>query len=265
MIPKIIHYCWFGKGLMPKSQKDCVKSWKKILPEYKFILWDESNFDIGYCSYTKSAYEAKKFAFVSDVARCKALYEMGGIYLDTDVEVFEKFDPYLDVNFFSAIEIYNEFYTQNIASLLDGNGLPLEESVVIPHLEILTSTIGCEPGNRLIKDTLDYYVGLNADINFPFFSIDRLIPKLAVKYGFRYVDEKQILQDNMVIYPTGIFGHAFCVNPKYSVTYHYNAASWLPKTKKDKRLMMLDKLHLMGVYNGLRTVRRRLKKMIQKN
>ena len=95
MIPKIIHYCWFGRKKKPKDVVAYIESWKKKLPEYQFIEWNEDNFDITKDRYTKEAYEAKKYAFVSDVARVRALYEYGGVYLDTDVEIKRDFSKLL--------------------------------------------------------------------------------------------------------------------------------------------------------------------------
>ncbi|MEI8597178.1 glycosyltransferase [Vibrio sp. M60_M31a] len=95
-IPKIIHYCWFGPNQKPKSVKKYIEGWKEKLPNYKFIEWNESNFDVKCCQYVEEAYSAKKFAFVSDYARLKALYDYGGIYLDTDVEVYKDFSPLLN-------------------------------------------------------------------------------------------------------------------------------------------------------------------------
>ena len=94
MIPKIIHYCWFG-GEKPGKVLKCIESWKRCLPDYEIIEWNSENFDVFALPYTSEAYKAKKYAFVSDVARVKALYEYGGIYLDTDVMVYGKFDPVL--------------------------------------------------------------------------------------------------------------------------------------------------------------------------
>ena len=78
---KIIHYCWFGEGEKPKLTQKCIETWKKFLPDYKIIEWNEKNFDVGCCRFVKEAYEARNFAFVSDYARAKALYENGGIYI----------------------------------------------------------------------------------------------------------------------------------------------------------------------------------------
>ena len=98
MIPKIIHYCWFGRNEKPEKIQKCIESWKIHLSDYQIIEWNEDNFDYNLLTYTKDAYNAKKYAFVSDVARVKALYEMGGIYLDTDVMVYQNFDSILKHN-----------------------------------------------------------------------------------------------------------------------------------------------------------------------
>lgn len=92
MIPKIIHYCWFGGNPLPMDVKQCIESWKKMCPDYEIKRWDESNFDVNAHPFTKAAYEAKAWAFVSDYARLKVVYDNGGIYLDTDVELLKNLD-----------------------------------------------------------------------------------------------------------------------------------------------------------------------------
>ena len=94
-IPKIVHYCWFGEKAMPAKCKRVIETWKKHLPDYEIRLWDESTFDVSKSEYTKAAYDAGKYAFVSDYARLYALKEYGGIYLDADVEVVRNFDDLL--------------------------------------------------------------------------------------------------------------------------------------------------------------------------
>lgn len=89
MIPKTIHYCWFGGNPLPKLAIKCINSWKKYCPDFRIVEWNETNFDVNCCQYVKEAYCAKKWAFVSDYARFKILYEHGGIYLDTDVELLK--------------------------------------------------------------------------------------------------------------------------------------------------------------------------------
>ena len=94
-IPKVIHYCWFGKGKMPPIVEKCVKSWKKYCPDYEIICWNEDNFDLTQNRYMREAYEAGKWAFVSDFVRLKVVHDHGGIYLDTDVEIIKPIDPLL--------------------------------------------------------------------------------------------------------------------------------------------------------------------------
>lgn len=95
-IPKVIHYCWFGNGKMPQITEKCIKSWKKYCPDYEIVCWNEENFDLNQSLYIRQAYEAGKWAFVSDFARLKILYDNGGIYLDTDVELIKPLDPLLE-------------------------------------------------------------------------------------------------------------------------------------------------------------------------
>jgi hypothetical protein len=116
-IPKIIHYCWFGDNQKPTSVLKYIANWKNILPDYKIIEWNENNFDINVCDYTKQAYENKKFAFVSDYARLFALYYHGGIYLDTDVEICKE-PNHLTQNFdvLLGFEEFNFIATSTIIS-----------------------------------------------------------------------------------------------------------------------------------------------------
>ncbi len=104
MIPKIIHYCWFGRGEMPELAKKCIASWHKYMPDWKYKLWNEDNFDVNSVPYTKEAYEARKFAFVSDYVRLWALKTEGGLYLDVDFEVYKSFDDLLCWSAFAGFE-----------------------------------------------------------------------------------------------------------------------------------------------------------------
>lgn len=103
-IPKVIHYCWFGKGKMPKLAKKCIKSWKKYCPDYEIICHTEDNFDLTQNRYLNEAYKAGKWAFVSDYARLKIIYENGGIYLDTDVELIKPIDDLVRLKGFMGFD-----------------------------------------------------------------------------------------------------------------------------------------------------------------
>ena len=247
---------------MPKSQKDCIKGWQKLMPDYQIIRWDESNFDYNQFAASKYAYEVKKYALVSDVCRYNVLAEYGGIYLDTDVEVFQRFDRFLDCNFFSGIELYREFEIEHIAEkYLNENGTP-KERVDVPHMEILTSSMACNPNNEMICKIRDYYntVEVDADKALRYrewVNNDRLVARHLVDYGFKYKNETQQLDQNMIVYGTGVFGHAYCPDERYEVSWHYNAASWSDKKrKKSKVKMVFEELGLERLYA-------KLKKMIK--
>ena len=104
MIPKIIHYCWFGGNPLPELAMKCIESWRTYFPDYEIKEWNEDNFDVNIIPYTKEAYENKKYAFVSDYARFWILYNHGGIYFDTDVEVIKKMDDIIEKGSFMGCE-----------------------------------------------------------------------------------------------------------------------------------------------------------------
>lgn len=246
---------------MPKSQRDCVKGWKKLMPDYEIIRWDETNFNYNEYLASKYAYKVKKYALVSDVCRYNVLAEYGGIYLDTDVEVFQRFDRFLDCNFFSGIELYKEFYEEHVGELyLDETGAALVKGTDIPHLEILTSTMACNPRNSLICKIRNYYNTMDFDVSKAehyrnWINNDRLVARYLVEYGFKYKNETQFLDNNMVVYGTGVFGHEFCPDQRYEVSWHHNAASWLDKKKTI--MAFFERLGIAKPY-------KRLKRMVKK-
>lgn len=134
MIEKVIHYCWFGRGEKTALIKKCINSWKKKCPNYKIIEWNESNFNVHMCKFCEQAYNEKKWAFVSDYARMWILYNYGGIYFDTDIELLKNFDELLDDYAFTGFEgKYNN------------------------EMILQTGVIACQKKDFLIKKMLDYY------------------------------------------------------------------------------------------------------------
>ncbi len=137
MIPKTIHYCWFGKNPLPALAQKCISSWQKFLPDYEIKEWNEDNFDVNIIPYTRQAYEAKKYAFVSDYARFWILYHYGGLYFDTDVEIIKPMDDIIGRGAFMGLEK---------KARLDG------KPMVNPGLGL-----GTEPNNRFYHTMLEDY------------------------------------------------------------------------------------------------------------
>ena len=96
MIPKIIHYSWFGPKDIPADMIRLIDHWREVMPDYEFVLWNETNFDVSACAFTREAYATANYVFVADLVRPAVLYKYGGIYLDTDIEVLKSLDPFLD-------------------------------------------------------------------------------------------------------------------------------------------------------------------------
>ena len=143
MIPKTIHYVWLGNGNMTPFIKSCVNSWEKVMPEYKIKCWNEKNFDINSVPWVKEAIEKKKWALAADYIRLYALYTEGGIYMDTDVKVFKKFDDFLKYDFFSSVEYHPDIFEEYGRRQVDTDGNSLKEGDSIGGLgskrPILTS------------------------------------------------------------------------------------------------------------------------------
>lgn len=227
MIPKIIHYCWFGNKEMPKDQKRYIHEWKKMLPDYKFKCWTENDFDIDGCTFTRDAKDAGKWAFVADYVRLYALYTIGGIYMDTDVKLLKTFQPYLDCGFFSSFENHLNGKSDYVDE--QGNRLS-RDSIKIPEMGIMSAVIGGEKGNAFLKDVLDFYNTHTYDFIFSNrLTIPTTLSFCAEKYGFRYKDEYQSLGAGIRIYPTSIFSN-YDQYGKESVTVHYCAGSWSEKS-----------------------------------
>ncbi|MFS0638305.1 glycosyltransferase [Mesobacillus foraminis] len=214
-IPKVIHYCWFGRGEKPEIVKNCIDSWKRNLPDYQIVEWNEDNFSIQSNQYVKEAYESKKYAFVSDFVRVYALYHTGGIYLDTDVEVFKSFDDLLYHESFWGFEQENF---------------------------IATSTIGAEKGNLLIKYFLDSYEGkrfLKEDGSSNQLTNVVIITDILKRKGLRMDGQYQELQGIGAFYPQTYFSPYDYINCRKFITsntyaMHHFYKSWLPPRARFK-------------------------------
>jgi lipopolysaccharide biosynthesis glycosyltransferase len=206
-IPKIIHYCWFGGQQKPAKIMDCINSWKTILPEYEIIEWNESNFDISLSPYAKAAYDAKKYAFVTDYVRLWALFNYGGIYMDSDVQVVKPLDQFL----------YHGAFTGHETAEKMG-----------------TATMGSRRGHPWIKMLLDYYETQEFDIKNMRPNTD-VITELSRPIIKSSKDNYVILENDVHIYPVEYFCSFDHVNLKViptdkAYTHHLFFGSWLGRS-----------------------------------
>lgn len=194
-IPKVIHYCWFGGNPLPESALKCINSWKKFLPDYEIKEWNESNFDVNSIPYTRDAYKAKKYAFVSDYARFWIMYHHGGIYFDTDVEVLKPMDDIIAKGNFMGREI--GAYMRNMG-LGDGDGY-----AVNPGLGF-----GMEQSSPLLKEILDNYNEfsfIKPDGTLNLKTIVNYTTETLYKYGLTHQNDMPVLVEDIWIYPTDVF------------------------------------------------------------
>lgn len=212
MIPKIIHYCWFGRGTMPGSIQKNIDAWRRLLPDYRFVLWNEDNFDCSALPYTREAYENKKYAFVSDVARLQALKTQGGIYLDTDVELLKSLDPFLDHPAFTGFE--RERY-------------------------LATGLIGAEKDSPWIEEFLALYEDLHfvrEDGSFDLTpNVRRITEYMVAAHGLKTDNRFQEFPGLLTIYPGDYFSPLDSLTRKIhktenTVAIHHFTGSWEPVT-----------------------------------
>lgn len=224
MIPKIIHYCWFGGNPLPASAKKCIASWRKYLPDYEIKEWNESNFDVNIIPYTTEAYKAKKYAFVSDYARFWILYKYGGLYFDTDVEVIKSMDDIIAKGPFMGCECEAQA------------GATPAQLGVAPGLGL-----GVNPGLGLYWEILAQYDGKHYVLQDGSFSAETVVTittQLLCQKGLENKNEVQQV-DGVWIYPKEYFcpkdwrtGKIEFTSNTYTI-HHYDA-SWLPWYRKLK-------------------------------
>ena len=203
-----------------------------------FRRWNEQNFDVNSVVWVKEALENKKWSLASDYIRHYALYTEGGIYMDTDVKVYKPFDEFLKYDFFSSIELHPNLFKQYGCKQVGSNGELLEANKVVEGMGILAALIAAKPNNEFIKECLDYFGNrhvvnpdgsLYTDIINP-----GLMATLAVKYGFRYIDKTQVLDNNMIILDSSVFAGNAATLSKQSYSMHYCDGSWREKTLVQK-------------------------------
>lgn len=240
MIPKIIHYCWFGGKSKTKFNLACIDTWRRKLPSYKIIEWNEQNFPITYNQYVQEAYENRKYAFVSDVARLYALSNMGGIYFDTDIEVRRSLDDYLDKG-----KVIMSFESNKV---------------------VMTGFLAAEKENFFITKWLHTYDSIKFIANNGKFDVTPntfRVSDMLKNYGLKYTGDYQELNGGILIYPKEIFGAYDVDNSGYVITkdtvlVHHCKNSWMPISYKIKDQFKRTLTRCIGIQNS-NTIRKLIK------
>lgn len=232
MIPKIIHYIWFGGNPYSDKIQKCIDSWHQYLPGYKFMLWNEDTFDIeNSCEFVKQAYANKKWAFVSDYVRVWALHKYGGVYLDTDVEIKKSLDNLLE------------------SRLVLGTD----------ELGHLTAFMASEEGHIMWDNLLTLYESLNftnSDGSFNMTVNNLYIEDELVKYGYKVVNTRQLLDEGIVVYPDDWFHAADHMTGILNITentyaIHWHTLTWCPTSTHINRYLRVRILgSLIGKKNA---------------
>lgn len=229
MIPKIIHYCWFGRNPLPELAQKCIASWKKYLPDYEIKEWNEDNFDVNIIPYTAEAYAMKKYAFVSDYARFWILHKYGGIYFDTDVEVIRPIDDIIARGNFMGFETDPNPAKGDASNASVNPGLGL----------------GVAPGLGLIKKMLDYYEDKHfiCEANMRNqITVVHICTKVLTENGLQNVEGIQKVDDDIYIYPAEYFCPINVTTGRIHVekktrTIHHYAGTWVDKKFSLKELV----------------------------
>lgn len=228
MIPKIVHYSWFSGEPFPDSIRNYIDGWKKILPDYEFVLWDADKLSKAGNTFANEAASVGKWAFAADYIRLYAVYNYGGIWLDTDIELYKTFDPYLNQRMF----IGAEFRAHDV-----------------PKKRVLGShCFGAEKGHPFIGDCLEYYkerhfIGSLSDripvhMRYDMTLLPIIQANIAIEhYGydpvFRFPEREQVLKEDIHVYPSEYFDCPGYSSMDRVVCIHMRFGAWLSSEKPD--------------------------------
>lgn len=222
MIPKVIHYCWFGGKPLPKDAEKCIASWKQYLPEYEIKRWDETNFDVNIIPYTREAYSVGKYAFVSDYARFWIIYNFGGIYFDTDVEVIANMEDIIGSGPYLGVEC------QNANHITVNPGLGFGAIAQMSTIKEIMMTYECS-----------HFINTDGGISYK--NIVEITSEYLVASGMENTNVVQKCA-GFTIYPFDYFCPVSFETRKMMLTantrtIHHFAESWVPKSTRFKNAL----------------------------
>lgn len=225
MIPTIIHYCWLSGDKKPADIQRCINSWRHHLPDFEIRLWDIDSFDFDAVLFTRDTLKARKWTFVSDYIRLYALYNYGGIYLDSDVQAFGPINELLENRLFTGLEMRDKKHTD---------------------IYVEGAILGAEKGHPFIGRALDIYTNrsfYNEDGSMDLTPIPTILSELMEEmYGWQRADKTVHLADGVTIYSTDTIANSNCQRKKSVRLYHLNNRSWIPTTPTARLLRSIKRL-----------------------
>lgn len=244
MIPKVIHYCWFGGNPLSADSQKCIESWKKYCPDYEIRRWDETNVDFNECQYAIEAYQEGKWAFVSDYVRFKILYENGGLYFDTDVELIKPINVIIKNGSFMGCENSIDEGFDNSIGVAPGLRLGVNPGL----------GLGANPGLGLYREILEFYKTLhfkNPDGSLNLKTVVEYTTELLSKHGLNDTNSIQCVE-GITIYPKEYFNPMDIKTGKINilentVSIHHYAGSWLDEKGKKRGEIYRFLCRLLGV------------------
>lgn len=251
MIPKIIHFCWLSNEPIPSHLQKCIDSWTKFLPDYQLMRWNTDRFDVNSVPLVKEAFDARKWAFAADYIRAYALYNYGGIYLDSDVMLYKNLAGLLKGDFVTGMEYHTN---ANPEGIVDSDGNRLTSGIYVPGVGLQAAFMASVPKHPLVKDVIDFYSGKTlSDLLDNKYYAPVVWGHCAEKYGFKFKNVRQGLLSNILIYPTTVISNydQFTSN---SFLVHFCSGSWVEGNSVKKRILSFVKANrlLFIMYNWLK-------------
>lgn len=238
MIPKIIHLCWFSGDEYPDVIKKCISSWQKVLPDFEIKIWTKEMALETNIMYVEEAMSVRKWAFAADVIRLWAIYNEGGVYMDSDIYILQRFDSFMD----DELVFFQEYHAPLLRKYstfnkLDEKGRNLSSSN-IKGCGIQAAFFMGKPGNPILKEMLDYYMNRHFIHNDGTFDIQLISPdiyaKILEKYGYCYVDKKQELDFHTTVYPSRFVAGGYNEYQKSNFAVHCVAHSWYEPSMSER-------------------------------
>ena len=244
MIPKKIHYIWLSDDPLPLLPRICIDSWKRHCPDYEIIHWDMKKCQkiIDEIPFVREAVEKSKWAFASDYIRLYAIYSEGGLYLDSDVFLYQNFDPFLDNRYFTNIEFTSHFKRNKSWKFLNEDGTKKDPNqIAIPGLALQAAIFGAEAGHPFLKKCMEHYEMEKFILPDGELNIKNISPciyaHIAQQYGFVYKNELQKISEGMTIYPGDVFLPSLNESKTKPFAIHVTNGSWRPFWQRVKNFL----------------------------